>query len=475
VKITRRRALWVALLVSCGAGGAQETRQATGVKVGEVTETSAVVWMRMTAKTARNSEGAVRRGRPAEPPPPDSAIAALEGAVPGVPGRVRVRYGAREDLVAAKATPWVEVSGANDYANRFRLTGLKPDTVYHYAAETAGPGGSPQHGALRGRFCTAPPAGKNAEVMFTAMTCQAYRSLDSPEGFHIYEAIAKLAPRFYAAIGDLVYYDSEDPRATTVALARYHWQRIYSLPRLVAMHLRVPGYWLKDDHDTLSDDCWPEMNPPHMLPMTFRDGQRIFREQNPMGEKPYRTFRWGKSLQIWLTEGRDFRSPNRMPDGPEKSIWGREQKEWLKRTLLESDADWKVLISPTPIVGPDRTNKADNHSNAAFAHEGNEFRQWVRDKLPENFFVICGDRHWQYHSVHPATGVHEFATGPASDVHASGTPGENPQYHRFHRVKGGFLSVSVSRSGGKNAIVFRHHDVNGAVVYEYKREHPAIR
>ncbi len=437
--------------------------------MGEVTETSAVVWVRVTAKTTRNAEGTVRRGRPAEPQPADAEVPALEGACPGAPGRVRLRYGTREDLAGARAMPWVDVSAATDYTHQFRLTGLKPDTVYYYAAETTG-GGLPQHGPLRGRFRTAPPGIRPAEVMFTAMTCQAYRSLDHPDGFYIYQAMAKLAPKFYAAIGDLVYYDSEDPRATTPTLARYHWQRIYSLPRLVAMHLRVPGYWLKDDHDTLSDDCWPEMNPPHMLPMTFRDGQRIFREQNPMGEKPYRTFRWGKSLQIWLTEGRDFRSPNRMPDGPEKSIWGREQKEWLKRTLLESDADWKVLISPTPIVGPDRTNKADNHSNAAFAHEGNEFRRWVRDKLPENFFVICGDRHWQYHSVHPATGVHEFATGPASDVHASGTPGENPQYHRFHRVKGGFLSVSVSGSGGKSAIVFRHHNVNGAVVYEYKRE-----
>ena len=45
-----------------------------------------------------------------------------------------------------------------------------------------------------------------------------------------------------------------------------------------------------------------------------------------MGEQTYRTFRWGKDLQIWLVEGRDFRSPNNMPDGPDKTIWGAEQK-----------------------------------------------------------------------------------------------------------------------------------------------------
>ena len=85
-----------------------------------------------------------------------------------------------------------------------------------------------------------------------------------------------------------------------------------------------------------------------------------------MGEKTYRTYRWGKGVQVWLTESRDFRTPNTMKDGPEKTIWGKEQKEWLMKTLLASDADWKVLISPNPIVGPDRSNKADNHANAAF-------------------------------------------------------------------------------------------------------------
>ena len=130
-----------------------------------------------------------------------------------------------------------------------------------------------------------------------------------------------------------------------------------------------------------------------------------------MSALPYRTFRWGQGLQVWIVEGRDFRSANAVPDGPTKSIWGAEQKSWLKETLLASDADWKVLVSPTPIVGPDRTNKADNHSNEAFRHEGDEMRSWFAENLPDNFFIVCGDRHWQYHSVHPDTGVQEFSSG----------------------------------------------------------------
>jgi alkaline phosphatase D len=162
-----------------------------------------------------------------------------------------------------------------------------------------------------------------------------------------------------------------------------------------------------------------------------------------------------------------------MPDGPEKSIWGAEQKKWLMESLLASDADWKVLVSPTPIVGPDRPNKRDNHANVTFAHEGNEFRRFAQENLSENFFLACGDRHWQYHSVHPETGVQEFSCGPASDEHAGGSPGENPDYHKFHRVKGGFLSVKAARVEDTSRITFNLHAVDGSVVYSYSRSRPA--
>lgn len=55
-----------------------------------------------------------------------------------------------------------------------------------------------------------------------------------------------------------------------------------------------------------------------------------------------------------------------------------------------------------------------------------------------------------------------------SDSHAGGTPGENKTYHRFHRVKGGFLSVTIEGTRTAPRIAFRHHDVTGKVVYELK-------
>ncbi|HEX8914440.1 MAG TPA: hypothetical protein VF796_18980 [Humisphaera sp.] len=102
-------------------------------------------------------------------------------------------------------------------------------------------------------------------------------------------------------------------------------------------------------------------------------------------------------------------------------------------------------------------------------HEGDEIRAWLKAHAPDDLFVVCGDRHWQYHSVHPETGLHEFGTGPASDEHASGSPGEDRAWHRFHRVKGGFLSVAVSADGPTSTIPFEHHGVAGKVVYAHER------
>jgi len=439
---------------------------ATGVKIGEVTSDSAMVWVRATANAERHENGLWFAGRPAVPVPDGVAIEQLKGACPGAPGDVRVRYGTSQDLDGAATTEWTRVESDTDFAHSFTLDGLKPATEYFYAAEARDVDAEDASATLRGRFVTAPNADANAEVTFTVVTGMYYGHLDDLRGFNIYEAMRDLAPDFHVLTGDTVYYDNDAPVATSLDVAAYHWQRMYSLPRLIDFHLAVPAYWEKDDHDTYHDDCWPGMVEEKMGAFTFDEGLNYFLDVVPMGDKTYRTARWGKALQVWFVEGRDFRSPNTMEDGPDKTIWGDEQKQWLKDTLVASDADWKVLVSPTPIVGPDRERKADNHANAAFAHEGNEMRAWFAENLPDNFFIVCGDRHWQYHSVDPKTGVQEFSCGPASDEHAGGSPGEDPEYHQFHRMEGGFLSVTASPVGDSSTLAFRFHDVHGAVVYE---------
>jgi hypothetical protein len=52
----------------------------------------------------------------------------------------------------------------------------------------------------------------------------------------------------------------------------------------------------------------------------------------------------------------------------------------------------------------------------------------------------------------------------ASDPHADGSPVEGQRYHRFHRVKGGFVSVAA----GARFVRVWHYDVRGTVDNEHE-------
>jgi len=405
------------LLTGCQSSGPYQT---TGIKIGEVTDTTAIVWTRLTRNALRIGSEApmpqvtyrdVRTSLPVAKTniprkyrspvvtyPDGSSIDTIEGAVPGAPGEIRVLYKPKSDLIW-QSTDWQAVEPKHDFTKQTQLINLKCNTAYQVRVESRANGQKGQ--AVVGGFRTAPRSAQAERVVFTVSTGQAYGDQDAPGGgYKIHPEMLKLNPSFFVHTGDIVYYDK---LAKDIDLARWHWQRTYSLPTNVEFHKQVGSYFIKDDHDTLCNDCWPGMETSYMGDFTFEQGLRVFVEQVPMGEHTWRSYRWGRDLQIWLVEGRDFRSPNTMPDSPDKTIWGAEQKAWFKRTVQESEATFRILISPTPLVGPDRENKRDNHSNANFAHEGNELREFIGKQ--KNMYVLCGDRHWQYVSVDPKTGV----------------------------------------------------------------------
>ncbi len=452
--------------------------QATGFKVGEVSDTSAIIWTRLTLRKERNSSDAPRveiiydeqssnsrRKQTVQSVvyPGGVTVRDIFEAVPGTDGDVRVGYRiAGQDQWTR--TAWKSVNGLRDFTRQFRIDELKPNTRYEVSVECRSVIGATGQ-SLSGTFRTAPGIDESQRVVFTVSTGQGDNDQDRPDGFNIYPEMLKLDPNFFIHTGDIVYYDK---MAKTVDLARWHWQRMYSWPTNVEFHRQVSSYFLKDDHDSWTNDCWPTMQTPYMHEFTFRQGLKIFREQVPMGQQTWRTRRWGKDLQIWMVEGRDFRSANTDPDGPEKTIWGQAQKDWFKKTVTESDATFKILVSPTPLVGPDRDNKSDNHSNAVFKTEGDELRKFIAGQ--KNLVVVCGDRHWQYMSIHPGTGVREYSCGPASDAHAGGWQQSDyrKDYHRYLNVIGGFLSATLEPNQGQPTLTFRYHDSNGKVNFEDK-------
>ena len=398
---------------------------------------------------------------------PDGAgLDEMIGACPGKAGRVRLSYFQEEHRKDVKSLEWITTQAANDFTAQWKLEGLKPGVTYITILEAQNLDGSPT-AAIRGAFKTAPAESESSPVKFCITTCHDFiRRDDGPNGHKIYPAMKAIAPDFIVHAGDIEYYDKPDPWALTVPLMRFKWGRIFGLPSNRDFYNHTTSYFIKDDHDTLANDCWPGQT---YGAVTFAEGKRLFNEEQfPSKPQRYQTVLWGKELQLWILEGRDFRSPNTLADGPEKTILGAQQKAWLSKSLQESKATYKLICTPTPIVGPDRDNKKDNHANAVFEHEGNELRQMF-SKVP-GVILFCGDRHWQYASVDERTNVWEFGCGPGSENHELGWKvGDTRPEHRFLRVQGGFLSgeLTYDATGSIPRLTMRHHDVTGKQVSEF--------
>ncbi len=464
-----RSLLLVALASAISAYARAEIYHAQGEMAGEVTTRSVLLQSRLTA-TAGLDAG---------------------GDVPGAPGVACFEWSPNADFSDARRTKWLKAESEADFIVRAPLDGLDAGKRYHYrlvfgkdeTAATPGPARS---------FRTLPAADAVAPVSFCMGSCMNYDSFlrgksngggpvsataeDKRLGYPSFAAMNALRPDFFIGTGDIVYYDKPDKdSARSLPELRKKWHEQFRFPRLVEFLSHTPAYWSKDDHDFRFNDADLD---DRRLPAP-RTGIEVFREQmpvHPAGERDapsYRTHRIHRNLQLWFTEGRDFRSPNRMHDGPEKSLWGKEQRAWLERTLMESDATWKIIITPTPMVGPDDASKKDNHVNlGGFRHEADAFFAWAKANGITRLLTFCGDRHWQYHSLHPS-GVEEFSVGALNDENSRrGVPpgskkGTDPdglvrQPYTYPEPTGGFLHVTVSEAGLRIAF----HDDTGKMLHE---------
>ncbi len=395
--------------------------------------------------------------------PEGLSLEQMIGACPGAPGEVKLTYFPLTDSENKTETDWVSVDQNKNHTTQWKLENLISDTKYVVEIEARQNAKSKVSDKVEGSFRTPPTAEAENDIKFCIVTCHDYWRKDTTDGHKIYDEMLKMFPDFYVHTGDVEYYDKPEPYALTEELMRFKWDRLFALPLQRNFWENTTSYFMKDDHDILSDDAFPGMT---YGTVSWERGLEIFdKEQFPSADTTYKTIRWGKDLQIWITDGRTYRSKNSITDGPEKTIFGKEQKEWLFRTLKESNATFKVIINANPILGPDRTKKNDNYSNSGFKFEGDEIREFVNQF--DNIILCNGDRHWQYVSHFDGTNLWEFSCGAGSDIHAGGWPQEDVRpEHRFLRVKGGFLRGEVSRRNGIPTLTFQHFDVDGNMVHE---------
>ena len=120
----------------------------------------------------------------------------------------------------------------------------------------------------------------------------------------------------------------------------------------------------------------------------------------------YRSFNWGKDLDLFLLDAHSYRSRSDLDDTPEnnKTLLGKEQLRWLEHGLLNSTATWKVISTDVPFTIPSCFSKelgcdswATNSSSAfkkTFVSERNNFLKFLDDNNVKNVVFVTTDIHF---------------------------------------------------------------------------------
>jgi alkaline phosphatase D len=382
----------VLIVLALCTSGARGAPQPLLVTVGDVTATSAVVWVRA---------------------PGASEVTLVLTPVGGAPRPPEV----------AVAHP------ATDLTVKFAVADLRPRTRYHYRLESDGD-------LVTGRFVTAPTPDDPVPLTFTwsgdlggGGHC---RPVDG--GYPIFRRMEARAGDFFLFVGDTTYADqrcsrtgvvsgAETPAADLAGFRTKH--RYHRLDPAFQGFLRTRAVWaIWDDHDVKNN--FDRTEP--LMPL----GLRAFLEYWPIVPPPeeptrlYRGFRWGKLVEVFILDTRQYRSPNVAPDGPGKTLLGATQRRWLVEGVTGSSATWKVIVSSVSLSIPTgRPGRRDSWSNASafgvpqdgagFASERDAILDDLRKGGVRNLLFLVTDVHHAEiirHRPAPGLVLHELVAGP---------------------------------------------------------------
>ncbi len=238
--------------------------------------------------------------------------------------------------VLATATP--SARSSSDNTMQITVRGLRPGTQFYYRFD--GTGGKRSD---TGTFRTAPAANQNATIRFgwsgdadaqraRGQTQPFYNSLGD-HNFAVYGAMSRENNNFNLNFGDTIYSDSEVGAtfvngvytgfapALTVAQKWAKYRQNLALTNLQRLRTNAAIYNHWDDHEFINDfgrfETLVGQNAAGQtiqIPgsQVYGPGVTAFRTYNPVTYSArngiYRSFRWGKNLEIFMLDERSFRS-----------------------------------------------------------------------------------------------------------------------------------------------------------------------
>lgn len=210
-----------------------------------------------------------------------------------------------------------------------------------------------------------------------------------PENERMWDTIGAIEPRALLLLGDNVYID--DPE--TPEMQRFHYYRRQSQPEWGKLAKAVPIYSIWDDHDFTTNDGWG--GPDIEKPSWKRDVWEIYKENwdNPYygggKENPgcWFDFRIG-DVHFIMIDGRYYRES---PKDKSPSMLGAVQMKWLKKTLADKPATFKVICTNVPMAPKVKPGSKDTWDG--YSDERSAIYQFIADQKLPGVVILSADRH----------------------------------------------------------------------------------
>ncbi len=260
---------------------------------------------------------------------------------------------------------------------RIVLDKLSPDSEYIYSVQIK------NRVVAEGRFLTAPDVNKKGIYNLAFGSCFHKVGLHNP---NLMNQIVKRQPYAMMLLGDLAVDDRDNK--INMRRSDYLLRDVSKAWRILAPN--VPLYAMWDDHDYLNDDLGG-------IPCGFTEADRtavrecwIQNWNNPEHEKPGLNFstRIGP-VEIIMLDTRSCRINHRIGWG--NSFLGHEQTKWLKETLKNSDAPFKVISSGT--MWSDYMSYGKDSWGSWDGQVRDEIFELIEKEKIAGVLLISGDRH----------------------------------------------------------------------------------
>jgi len=310
----------------------------------------------------------------------------------------RVDYGIDGDTTQLRRGPSVTLTRDDDYCAAIPLTQLAQGKSWTYRIVDA-QSGKPLSEACR--FKTAPTNPEPFVFAFSADMDESYQP------FKLFDVIDAKQPDFFLHLGDTVYADVSvrKPFAPTVSHYRSKHAANRRDPHLQTCFARHVTYAIWDDHET-QDNC--NSHNPYM-----ERALQVFKEYWPCKAVDpaalYRQFSWS-GIDFFILDTRRFRSRQTLPDGPDKTMLGANQKRWLKERLKASRAPFKFIITSVPFHG----DGVDTWGS--YPSERNELTRFIRAENITGIILLTGDHHLARDWSNPKSGLREYMAGPIASL-----------------------------------------------------------